>query len=215
MNSLHSSATADHISNFSRRRGFTLIELVVSMAIFVIISSVVIVSQRRFGGNILITNLAYDVALSVRQAQVYGISVRRAAGAILGQEYTRSYGIHFGSTGYYVLFVDIDGDGQYNTLADNNGTRCTPASECVSIFKLEQGNTIKRFCADTDCFGKNENGYIDQLDILFHRPDPEPIVHGIKTNIMKTYASASIMVSSPQSVTKSVTVGASGQISIK
>src|SRR3989344_627908 len=94
-----------------RSKGFSLIELVVAMAIFVTISSVLVVSQRRFGGNTLITNLAYDVALTMRQAQVYGISVRRVK-AVSDPEgiaqFERSYGIHIGTAGYYILFADAD-----------------------------------------------------------------------------------------------------------
>ena len=67
-------------------RGFSLAELIVSIAIFLFISSVVMVSQHNFGGKILITNLAYDVALGIRQAQVYGSSSRKAAGAVAGTE---------------------------------------------------------------------------------------------------------------------------------
>lgn len=196
--------------------GFTLIELVVSMAIFVTITSLILVSQRHFGGNILITNLAYDVALSVRQAQVYGISVRKAQGAAADLQFNRSYGIHFGSTGYYTLFVDVNGDNQYDTGAETiAGCRAGYANpECVSFFKIEQGNSISKFCADTDCFGAGPNN-ITTLDILFHRPDPEPIVRALKSGVLTKYTNASVTVSSPQSVTKSVTVSASGQISIK
>src|SRR3989344_9636523 len=92
-------------------KGFSLIEIVVVMAIFMTISSVVVVSQRRFGGNLLITNLAYDVALTMRQAQVYGISVRKVK-AVSDPEgiaqFERSYGIHIGTAGYYILFADAD-----------------------------------------------------------------------------------------------------------
>ncbi|KKU67539.1 MAG: hypothetical protein UX89_C0014G0009 [Parcubacteria group bacterium GW2011_GWA2_47_16] len=208
-----------------RSKGFSLIELVVAMAIFVTISSVLVVSQRRFGGNTLITNLAYDVALTMRQAQVYGISVRRVK-AVSDPEgiaqFERSYGIHIGTAGYYILFADADNDKKYNT-ASNSATGClsSPSSglpECVSFFKIEHGNYIKQFCGGADCYyGPLASNAIDRLEVLFHRPEPEPTVKGYKSGALVSgdYGSASVMVSSPQMATKSICISATGQMSIK
>ena len=46
-------------------------------AIFVILSAVVLANNSRFGNVIVLQNLAHDISLSVREAQVYGIAVRR------------------------------------------------------------------------------------------------------------------------------------------
>lgn len=173
----------------------------------------------------MITNLAYDVALTMRQAQVYGISVRKVKGVVDPEgiaQFDRSYGIHFDSNkGYYILFADADNDKKYNT-ASNSDTGClsSPSSglpECVSFFKIEQGNYIKQFCGGADCYGSLTNGRIDRLEILFHRPEPEPIIKGYKLGslISSDYASASVLVSSPQGATKSICLSATGQMSIK
>jgi len=204
-------------------KGFSLIEIVVVMAIFMTISSVVVVSQRRFGGNLLITNLAYDVALTMRQAQVYGISVRKVKGIDDSiEQFNRSYGIHFDSNkGYYILFADADDNKTYNTASNSNtgclGSPTTGLPECVSFFKIEQGNFIKQFCGEADCY-VSPTSVIDRLEILFHRPEPEPTVWGYKNGSRvntNSYGSASVMVSSPQGVTKSICISATGQMSIK
>jgi prepilin-type N-terminal cleavage/methylation domain-containing protein len=75
-------------------RGFTLIELLVVTAILVIVSGLVLANHSRFGGKILLQNLAYDMALSVRQAQVYGISVRQFGAGT----YSAGYGIRFSTS---------------------------------------------------------------------------------------------------------------------
>lgn len=207
-------------------KGFTIVELVVTIAIFLIITSIIMVSQRRFGGNILITNLAYDMALGVRQAQTYGISVRRATQADALQQFNRSYGIHFALIGGFVLFTDINNNWRYNIDADD-GVRCRLpplgsldlGPECVTVFKIEQGNSIAKFCGGNDCAGKDADGTpyndIDSLDILFHRPDPEPIIKASKGDVVKSYTDASVIVTSPQGVRKTVIVSANGQISIQ
>jgi len=203
--------------------GFTMVELVVTIAIFTIITSMIMVSQRRFGGNIQITNLAYDVALSIRQAQAYGISVRRVTQAASSEQFSKSYGVHFRDTGYFVLFTDIDGNGLYDTFLDDK-SKCLAIPptghnpECVEVFKIEKGNSISKFCAGDQCTNSEDPNKIDSLDILFHRPDPEPTINATQ-NLARTgaspYSNASITVTSPQGLSKTVTVSASGQISIQ
>jgi hypothetical protein len=197
-----------------------MIELVVSMAIFATITSIIMVSQRRFGGNITITNLAYDIALAVRQAQVYGISVKRATQVSdVAQQFNLSYGVHFKSTDRFVVFTDINGDGLYDTLADD-GLRCVPAAsipfnhypECVTVYRIQAGSTITGFCGGTDCAGGN----IDSLDILFHRPNPEPTINGSKAGIIiSSHTNASVTVTSSEGLVRNVMVSGSGQISIQ
>src|SRR3989344_1409035 len=54
-----------------KTKGFTLIELLVVSAIVVMLATVILSSHGKFGGQVLLQNFAYDVALSIRQAQVY------------------------------------------------------------------------------------------------------------------------------------------------
>ena len=179
------------------------------MAIFLIITSVVMVSQSRFGGSILITNLAYDVALGIRQAQVYGTSMKQNSANTF-----KGYGVYFASTDRFVLFVDLDDNGLYNTNShDSEG--CNPGiTECVSVFKIEKGNAITQLCATV---GLVNECSINRLEILFHRPDPEPTIAGFVGGTPVFYQAASITVTSPapQSVSKTVNVLASGQISVQ
>ena len=62
---------------FSKRAsGFTLVELIVVSAIILVISLFILFQQAKFNSSTLLRSLTYSVALSVRQAQVYGTSVR-------------------------------------------------------------------------------------------------------------------------------------------
>src|SRR3569623_987777 len=114
-------STSSHQWLRSGRRGFTLIELLVVISIMLILTSVFVLRQQRFNSSTLLRSLAYSIALSVRQAQVYGTSVRESsAGAFSSNTSAKSYGIYFssGSTGSYILFADSStgatpDDGQY------------------------------------------------------------------------------------------------------
>jgi prepilin-type N-terminal cleavage/methylation domain-containing protein len=67
-------------NNLSRKSGFTLIELMVVLVVFVALTGIMISSQSKFDGTILLNNLAYDIALSIREAQTYGVNVKEFSG---------------------------------------------------------------------------------------------------------------------------------------
>ena len=55
-------------------QGFTLVEFIVVLVIFSIMSGTSLFNYNRYQNNIETTNIAQDIALTIRQAQVYGIS---------------------------------------------------------------------------------------------------------------------------------------------
>ena len=57
-------------------KGFTLIELLVCITIFVIMTALLLFKYGNFNQSVLLTNLAYDTALTIRTAQNYGLSVK-------------------------------------------------------------------------------------------------------------------------------------------
>jgi hypothetical protein len=105
--------------------------------------------------------------------------------------------------------------------------RCVPAAsitfghypECVTVYRIRSGSTITKFCDGGiagDCAGGGTNGNIDSLDILFHRPNPEPIINGSKGGIIvSTHTDALVTVTSSEGLSRTVTVSGSGQISIQ
>ena len=98
------------------QRGFTLVETMVALGIFVIVTAIVFVGNSRFNNTIFLTNLAYDLALTVSRAQSYGINVRPFDGAT--KPFEVGYGVHFkrgpatidpkeSDNFSFVLFADI------------------------------------------------------------------------------------------------------------
>lgn len=183
--------------------GFTLIEMVVVLTIFSFIAITLFVKNSEFSSKVLLTNLAYEVALSIRQAQVFGLSAREVSPG--SNQFNTGYGVYFNENTpeTYIFFADTDEDGFYDGQ-----------SELLETYNFRRGNKISRFCATTT--GGSEScsnlGSMNILHITFKRPNPDGI---IKTNLGENYKSARIYIEAPNGEERSVTVEQSGQISIE
>ncbi len=189
------------------QRGFTVIEILVVAGIITVVSSLVFANNSRFGGQVLLRNLAYDIALSVRQAQVFGISVQRFDPT---NTYAPAYGIHFSAsspTGY-LLFADV--------LDPQNGTyECPDAGtancELIQSTTIQSGYRVSTLCATPA--GEAEVCDLDDLDISFQRPEPD--AHIRANGDPALHESARIELVSPRGDLKSVRVEVNGQISVE
>lgn len=133
--------------------GFSLIEVLITSAIIGIVTAIVVVRYGAFNSSVLLRNQAYEVALAIREAQVYSVSVRGEGG-----NFRDAYGIHIENlpTQQYILFVDADDDGEYD------------ADEEVDTFTVDSRFEISEVCLGTvsapGC-GK------DSMTVTFKRPD--------------------------------------------
>lgn len=168
--------------------------------ILVLITSILLFNNARFGGVVILENLAYDVALSIRQAQVYGISVYRfGTGA---NPFDIGYGVHFetgGTPSVYVLFADASGNGIYD------------AGETVLSTTIENGFIVSGLCTTSE--GGSETCGRTKLDILYKRPEPAAYVRANGETTL--YSRARIILASPRGDEKSIAVEVSGQISVQ
>jgi len=189
------------------RRAFSLIELLVVISIFSLISLVILANHSNFNSSVLLDSLAYDSALSVRQAQVFGISVRQSA-ALPGQ-FQIGYGVHFQKTTptQYILFADLNKNKKYDG---------TPTDSIVETYTIGQGHSIPKFCAYTistaNC-SDDASSPITFLDITFLRPSPDASFTTDKTGI--TYSRATFTLSSGNGNTRTVSVATTGEVSVK
>jgi len=191
-------------------RGFTLIELLVVTAIIVIITGVILADNNRFGGVVQLQNLAYDVALSIREAQVYGISVAGLGAS--GNPFGSGYGMHF----------DVSTPQQYELFTDTAGSGIYAPSESIppSPYAIESGYKIEALCVTPS--GGAENCSAGKLDVVFKRPEPDAwisaSVNGSETSCINNNAAcescARIVLMSPRGDLISVVVGSNGQISV-
>jgi prepilin-type N-terminal cleavage/methylation domain-containing protein len=157
------------------QKGFTLIELLVTISIFVILTGVVIFNESKFNSTVLLTNLAYDTALTIRQAQTYGINVKE-----FGDSDFIPYGVHFERNAKsFILFADTTYDKNYPLLSPNPflgaTTTCITLEGCVNRYTIQRGNYISDL--------KVGNGTsVDTLDIVFKRPNPDALIYSGNTS---------------------------------
>ena len=206
-------------------RGFTLVELMVVFAIITIIMAVVLTSQSSFNKTLILANTAYDIALTLRSIETYGIGSRA-----FGTTVNAGYGLHFesGTPGSFTLFADTNPVPSVSSvchpISDASAPNAQPGdciyepdyAERVASYTLGNGITVSDFCAYAlggwSCAYAHGGG-LTALDIVFARPNPEPFmsVNGLYSTSNPVTA-ACIAVTSPKGGAQYISVAASGQI---
>lgn len=182
-------------------KGFTIIELLVSVGILAVISSVVLANHTRFNGSVLLESLAYDIGLSIREAQVFGVSVRQ-----YNSQFQIGYGVRFADSQSYSLFADV-----------NQNKRFDDEDEIIQNYALQNGFRIQKFCGvmadgQIDC-STDSSAPITHLAVVFLRPDPDAFMSSNELGV--SYSQGRVTVVSPGGDTREVEIASTGQISIK
>jgi len=157
-------------AHFRVRAGFSLIEMMVVLTIFGIMTAVVLANFPAFRDKTALDLIAQEIATTIRQAQVYGIGTR-AAGAGTSQSFS-SYGIYLNPTNT----PDFELDNKSFILYSDNGS--TPNNydiddSLIEKFVIRGGAEISvlQGCI-VDCVSPVPDLLTD-LNILFQRPYPE------------------------------------------
>ena len=107
---------------FSNYSGFTLVEMLVTIAIFIFMTALLVAKYGSFNDGTILTSMAYDVALTLRDAQSYGLNVQgyQSSSGLGIQSFNYPYGIHFNAT-------------------SPNNTKMTLFADSYSYFVASQG----------------------------------------------------------------------------
>lgn len=198
-------------------KGFTIMELIVSVAIFAFMTAFIVAKYGNFNQGILLNSLAYDVALTLRNAQSYGLNVKSVPGAgsytntNYSDEFRYAYGVHFDKNAntQVIFFAD-------NTPSTPDGRYTAGQDTFISKSTLKGGSKIQNLCVISTKNSANlpSCNDVDTLDIVFKRPDPDAIINGGVANGNKTNVHAEIILQSSDGSTKKVIVQKSGRISV-
>lgn len=153
--------------------GFTLIELIISIAIFAAMTALVIARYGTFNQNTLVTNVAYDMALTLKTAQTYGLSVKSSDPA--ASNFTAAYGIHFDmhKPTNFIFFADSN--------SPSNHKYDSSPDEAITTYSLNSNSKISNICLGIDPATCSLSGYTlsatDVFDITYKRPNPDALFY--------------------------------------
>ncbi len=146
-------------------QAFTLVEMMVSIAIFMILATIMLDLQQRLNDETRVRNVAYELAQTIREAQVYGInSLQRGTTSVDAA----SYGVRFsavpGANQEVILFEDSNKDTMYHSTG----------LDVIVEKKLLPGNVGVRSISNSGCGPGSDNSLVD---IVFKRPFPDAIIN--------------------------------------
>ncbi|MCA9352580.1 type II secretion system protein [Patescibacteria group bacterium] len=203
------------------QKGFSLIEFVVVLVIFSIMSSVSIFNYNNYRNVIREINVSQDIALSIRQAQVYGLS---STDRIVGDSDTdpedlfafnqsipditqdRSIrGVVIDSDNEsIIIFEDLNRNFVYDSSTDRIIDTRTILASGVEILGVDLCDT------NPNC----DNVQTDPVHIAFQRPYPDAYI-SLDGAPSTTYDFASILISSSSTPDRYVELNMIGNISVK
>jgi len=204
---------------FCNKRGFTLPELMLVLFIVTLMSALSFSGSKDFTRNTELTNLTYDVALSIKTAQSYSINVKGAVKPDSTITFDTGYGIHIENDSSYLLFADVASDKRYIAGSGDVlvATYNTPPNYKINFCAFYNQGGPKQDCLPPN---GNGNGNIRDLEIVFNRPDPDASIRLVKESSGNftgvTYNSVDIYIKTLDGTnSRTITVRPSGQISIK
>lgn len=187
----------------TKKSGFSLVEVLITSSIITIVTAIVIVKYGSFNSSILLKNQAYELALAIREAQVYSISIKGD-----GNAFRDAYGI----------YIDLNNPQDVIFFSDSGSTEkiYDSGDTILDTVSLDSRFAITEICTGSGC---SDAGSFDKLSISFTRPDFDAYIKKINgsTPVSGQPSSATITIAPTDggTITRAVTVGSSGQISVK
>lgn len=196
---------------FRLARGFTIIEMLITMGVFALISSMVLANYPRFSERLTLEQTAQKIALSFREAKIISLTVKEFE---IGTGIFPGYGVHFDASGSgddkrYLIFSDLDANKKYAESDDGE----------KDIFEIQSSAFISGAC-----FGEENNESLSQcesynqtkiLDVVFTRPRPSIDFYDGDRSQWRNEQNVSIFIVNPEGDVKTIIIWKTGQITVK
>lgn len=176
--------------------GFTLVELLVTLGIFMVMTGVVLANYRTYNTGALFANASEDIVLALRQAQVYGVGSKGE-----GTSFTTPYGVYFlrSTPSQIIIFADKDSNGLYSSADD------------TMIETIKWPSNVKIDASTGITCDADSNASV--VGVTFNRPNPSAVI--TKSTLADCANLGKIkIIDTNTNKTVSVTITTAGQISL-
>ena len=173
------------------------------LAIFSVLTAVVTYNYGAFNNQMTLTNLAYEMAMQIREAQVYSLGVRSS-----NNTFENHYGVYFkAGSSAFISFIDKEPSDGLCDNASGCPLVCTGDTECKEKISLPRNMIIDDVLVNGVSAGNNS------VFITFKRPDTEAIIMngGSPVNSGKI----EVIIKSPDNQYKKIVVKQNGYISVE
>lgn len=210
--------------SFSRagNKGMSYVELIVVLAIFAVLSSVVLFNYSKFQAKVDIKNLSSDIALQIVQAQKSSLAgllppvVQRTN--YTDSTWKPSYGVYFNITAVggdnksFIYFTDLNNSsntpGTQNSVYDT--ATCPGSGECLNKITITKGNYISGLAV---VYQNGTTAALNDLTVVFSRNNPSAIIRS-STAFTSTVSYVRIAITSPVSPTGTIKLYPSGRVQV-
>lgn len=175
------------------------------LTIFGLLTAIVSFNYGTFNNQIVLGNLAYEIAMQVREAQVLSLGARGT-----NNDFDDRYGVYFvAGSNSFISFIDKETGNIADGLCKDGSGVCDCiglSDECQKNIILPRNMKIEAF---KDLAGQTVVG---PIYVTFDRPNPEAIIKkGDGTTIT---TGVDIIISSPDKQYKKITVRQNGYMSV-
>lgn len=175
----------------SSTEGFSILEVMITVAIIGVITGIVVLKYGAFNNLVLLKNQAFQIALDIRAIQTKALSAQGQSGT----DFRYAYGVYFSTSAKdsYILFADTNGNNVYN-----NG-------EEIDTRKLDSRFEISSLCNGSIC-------NLTTLSVTFKRPNFDAIMN----NGAVSSGKVNVLPKNSTGVTaRTITINPAGQISVQ
>lgn len=200
-------------------------EMLVVLAIIATVTSIALFGQTTFNRSLVLTDTAYTIALSLREAQSLGLS-SRAFGAVQNA----AYGGRFtGNASSFLIFADIGGSSPPPLCPVGTvGTPDRKPGNCiynagvdgiVETYNLTRGLRIRRICGVALSGGSRycstDSTPLTAIDIVFMRSNTtDTIITGQRTGTVPLSKAEIYLEDADGASSRAICVSQVGQISV-
>jgi len=238
---LFGQTSSDKVRQETGRGGFMMIELMISLAIMTMLTTVTLSANSKISSRINVSNLTQKIALDIREAQLKSVSstATNYEESGVSQSIFPGYGVHFGS---FVVLLDSGSPFMAGTLLSQyrlymNFSKENPAFERVEGPTDDSDSSLRSLgggyrIVDVKYKRKDDTEWNDVnhdspnllaregLSISFQRPKPDALISYSRISTNGVYESelvdkAQITVSSRDGFAKTITVNSFGQIDVQ